>query len=119
MFLTDIHDPAMDNAVQNLALNFRMDSTPSEDKNLIGKASFGGDSDSTISVRRVNWCDESTYPTISGDDFSDKTDSANSKSATVQENQVDVILGSDLVYDSAILKVLVPTIFKMLKTGKR
>ena len=43
----------------------------------------------------VNWCDMSTYP----------------------QEKADVIVGADLVYDTEILKYLVPAVVGMLKTG--
>lgn len=49
-----------------------------------------------VIVSNVNWKDPTTFPA----------------------EKADVILGSDLVYDSAILSILVPAVDKMLSQGR-
>jgi predicted nicotinamide N-methyase len=49
----------------------------------------------TVKVLNMNWADSSTYP----------------------EEKVDLILGSDLVYDISILEVLIPVICNTLSKG--
>lgn len=49
-----------------------------------------------VEVLQVNWCQENTYPA----------------------EPIDVLIGSDLVYDKQILTLLVPTVHALLKNGK-
>lgn len=48
-----------------------------------------------VQVKNVNWKDEGSYP----------------------PNKADILLGSDLVYDAAILSLLVKAVSNMLKPG--
>ena len=93
MYLTDIHEPTLANLKYNaIKNNFKEAENVSSDE----KSVFRMDSDETVvEVLNVNWKDPSSYPSDS----------------------IDVILGSDLVYDSAILRMLVPALETMLSKG--
>jgi predicted nicotinamide N-methyase len=89
--VTDLHAPTLDNLGHNIALNGLPTATGEEQQ---GTESLPL-SASPVIARYVNWCDPATYPA----------------------ELADVIVGSDLVYDSAILAVLVPAVVAMLREG--
>jgi hypothetical protein len=91
--VTDLHRPTLDNLSHNIALNDLPTEAPSEE----GEATpaTASASASPVLARYVNWCDPATYPS----------------------ELADVVIGSDLVYDSGILAVLVPAVAAMLREG--
>ena len=102
--LTDIHSPALSNAHFNLLQNAFLPLTHSHEKK-VGEEEKEGISSSyqsplkantTIQASRVNWADESSYPTAAA---------------------ADILLGSDLVYDAAALELFVTAVDGMLKPG--
>jgi predicted nicotinamide N-methyase len=114
VYLTDIHEPSLSNAVFNARLNLNSEgdnhvfklplkdpSSPFIDEVFFLCSKFEDSlniqSEKTNVVRTANvsWQDKSSYP----------------------PEAADVILGSDLVYDSNILSLLVPAISGMLLTG--
>lgn len=63
----------------------------------VGNASVTGERvGCDVSVQRVNWGDVSSFPS----------------------RKVDVLIGSDLVYDSGILRLLVPAVKALLVEGQ-
>jgi predicted nicotinamide N-methyase len=109
VYITDIHHTTLVNAAHNVRINCAAgdESTPIDaaatgSTTPTGAAALNyGDatykhsksSSTFVSCQHVNWKDESTFP----------------------PEPLDVLLGSDLVYDSAILALLVPAVKKMLK----
>lgn len=100
VYLTDIHEPTLQNALHNVTLNSA--NANSADRNaaaaesvVLGQATVrttAPDTTSEVIVQCVNWLDRATFP----------------------PQQAEVLLGSDLVYDSAILDILVPAIEQLL-----
>lgn len=90
VYLTDIHEPTLENARHNANINTRNDSLP-EASNFVRVSPVTGQ-ETLIAVRNVNWKDHQTFP----------------------EEKADIILGSDLVYDMGILDMLIPAIQQML-----
>ena len=103
VYLTDINEESLSNARSNAALNgFSSDvvSEPMAALQVAGASepSVTGDaprSQTVVHVDKVNWSDKTTFPA----------------------ETVDIILGSDLVYDARILSILVPTIATTLALG--
>lgn len=110
MYLTDIHQPTLDNLKFNaMKNNLLADSSHTEETKVesvfkvdpnYNHSSSSGEDDSTraagvVEVLNLNWKDPATYP----------------------KQAVDVILGADLVYDVAILQMLVPAIEAILSEG--
>ena len=91
VYLTDIHQPTIDNLQFNLELN-NMSTSSSSDLSISESLS---PTEPSVIGQLVNWCDPSTYP----------------------PEPVDVLIGSDLVYDVNILKILVPAVSVMLCEG--
>jgi hypothetical protein len=99
--ITDVHKPSLVNATFNAQLN---------GKSIEARASFGNvcsfieeveintvtGGKSTARVTYLNWADQLTYPL----------------------EAVDVIIGSDLVYDANILRFLVLAISSILVNGR-
>ena len=97
VYITDIHPPALDNAIFNL-LNNGFEALPPpliEDKALSCAMKSFASSSCRAYVMAVNWADPATYP----------------------DEQVDIVLGSDLIYDSAALEVFVAAVDGILKSG--
>lgn len=84
VYITDINEASLSNALYNANLNG------------VHKTSISDEpSDHPIGVAeicRVNWLDPTTFP----------------------PEKADIILGSDLVYDSKIISILIPAIMAML-----
>jgi predicted nicotinamide N-methyase len=107
VYITDIHQPALENTVHNVTLNTPASTSESETgiKNVNGNDyqttynfSSGSTNDSPpvyIAVRNVNWVNQETFP----------------------PEPVDVLIGSDLVYHEDILSVLIPAVDSMLVKG--
>lgn len=96
IYLTDIHPPALDNAMFNLENN-GFEALPEsliEDKRESSMKSFVSQS-CRAHVMSVNWADKVTFP----------------------PEEVDIILGSDLIYDSAALDLFVSAVDQILKSG--
>ena len=113
MYLTDIHEPTLDNLIYNVranGLNLVPDIAPAapqetsrqcDSEGIIdreGEEEGGreGGGDTEVVVKCVNWQDPTTDPS----------------------EQADVVLGSDLVYDDNILTMLVPALSRIMKEGK-
>jgi predicted nicotinamide N-methyase len=113
VYITDIHEPTLANAAYNARLNgartptftAHAETPASESAPVAQKGSSIPSNvleevlvaDATIvRVSSVSWQDFGSFP----------------------EEKVDVLLGSDLVYDQGILTVLVPAVVGMLKLGK-
>ena len=97
VYITDIHPPALDNALFNLENNgFQPfpQALVAETTNAFEMKSFASTS-CRAHVKAVNWADRETFP----------------------PEEVDIILGSDLIYDSAALAVFVSAVDGMLKSG--
>ena len=97
VYITDIHAPTLQNAIHNIHLNAIQTSIENGNANIevdssCGIAYLGADATVKTAVRNVSWTDASTYP----------------------EEKIDVLLGSDLVYDAAILAVLCPAVQALL-----
>lgn len=113
MYLTDIHQPTLDNLNFNAKKNHLHTTTvspePTSEKTSVfnmdrSGATGSGDTAEVVppqataaivEVLNLNWKDSATYPA----------------------QAVDVILGADLVYDAAILHMLVPAIDAILVEG--
>lgn len=97
VYITDIHPPALDNAIFNLENNgFKALPQPLiEDTTSTGHMKSFASSSCRAHVMTVNWAEASTFP----------------------QEQADIVLGSDLVYDSAALKVFVSAVDGILKSG--
>lgn len=102
VYITDIHEPTLQNAIYNVHLNVE-DSVISTEGGasklstpLAPHGAIGGHSEVTaVTVLNASWIDPSSFP----------------------PEKADVILGSDLVYDRAILKILGPAVYDMLTPG--
>jgi predicted nicotinamide N-methyase len=109
VIVTDIHDPTLANAAFNARLNGEL-SAPEESCGLqhvilskeicspevaVGSVPTGDKCHCDISVLKLNWADRTTFPA----------------------EKIDVLIGSDLVYDSGILRLLVPAVKNLLKDG--
>jgi predicted nicotinamide N-methyase len=114
VIITDIHEPTLRNALHNVQLNgngepavetvfnfdksgqtFQVSSSIRSPEVAVGDASSGQDNVCDVSVLKLNWGDETTYPA----------------------EKIDVLVGSDLVYDSNILRLLVPAVKNLLGKG--
>jgi predicted nicotinamide N-methyase len=102
MYLTDIHVPTLENLEFNAKKNNLLSANDGEGKEdlvegVAPKSVFKmGEKSSVVEVLNLNWKDPSTYPS----------------------QTVEVVLGADLVYDSAILQMLVPAIAAILSEGE-
>ena len=97
VYITDIHEPTLRNAVHNIDLNkdFGNVTLGSEGANR-GQCCISGVSQPTsVFIRNVSWTEKASFP----------------------PEEADVLIGSDLVYDSNILGVLCPAVHAMLKNG--
>eukprot|EP01038_Epipyxis_sp_PR26KG_P015858 gene15858-21491_t len=114
VYLTDIHESTLQNAVFNVNLNQRNDKTSqisnknNDNKNVYLSTIYDYSSNeeiinertniarqTNVEVLKVNWQDSSTFPPL----------------------PADIILGSDLIYDSSILSIFVPAVNLMLNPG--
>lgn len=101
MYLTDIHVPTLENLKFNAKKNNLQAVTSDTDGNEKSSSSVfnidspAGVGSAVVEVLNLNWKDTSTYPS----------------------EAVDVIIGADLVYDVAILQMLVPAIAAILTEG--
>ncbi len=106
VYVTDIHDPTLNNAAFNLTLN-GIANVSGESCEVANKAiqevniktisgDHGEESYTVAKVLKVNWKETESFP----------------------EEKADVLLGSDLVYDVKILDLLVPAVKHMLASGK-
>jgi len=101
VYITDIHEPTLKNAIYNIHLNSDANMNDKEgqlspDGPLPADCVITGTSEPTaVHVLNVSWTDSSTFPT----------------------EKARVVLGSDLVYDKAILGILGPAVYEMLETG--
>jgi len=99
VYITDIHEPTLQNAIYNIHLN----SDSNEKESLLSggvalpsSCVIAGASEPTaVHVLNVSWTDPSTFP----------------------QEKARVVLGSDLVYDKAILGILGPAVYEMLEVG--
>lgn len=108
MYITDIHEPTIANSLFNAKLNATANphaetsaAVAAEDDGVVEylhPASESSPASSTaVRVLNVNWKDASTFPA----------------------ERADVLLGSDLVYDSSILAILVPAVDRMMTQGQQ
>lgn len=95
VYLTDIHEPALDNARYNLDINSH-DSNNNMIQSAIELDSNDNDENNIkyipMSIMNVNWINTDSYPT----------------------EQADILIGSDLVYDENVLSFLVPAVDNLL-----
>lgn len=102
VYLTDIHQPTLDNSVYNASLNADSDKVNTLDAaaiDIIGTNSSNYKDEgvskiatSLVRIANVSWNDTTTFP----------------------PDLADVVLGSDLVYDDKIIEILIPAISSML-----
>ncbi len=113
VFVTDIHEPTIANSLHNARLNQALDPHSKADSgssptDIVFKhsssatehdAGVSGDLCVSTAVRvlNVNWKDFGSFPA----------------------ERADVLLGSDLVYDSSILAILVPAVDRMMTQGEQ
>lgn len=99
VYITDIHTNSIDNCRHNVLLNGYTEtgSAPAALQHLPPTTTYTRD-DSSVVVQYMGWNEPATYPTV--------------------HKQVDVIIGSDLVYEIRILDYLIPTIRALLKPSK-
>jgi predicted nicotinamide N-methyase len=100
VYITDIHDPTLQNAIYNTHLNAIQTSVENNNGSTqvdtrSNVAFLGPDASVKTVVQNVSWTDPSTYP----------------------EEKAHVLLGSDLVYDASILAVLCPAVHAILQDG--
>lgn len=102
VYLTDIHQPTIDNLNFNIELNHLNTISNDNLSNNLTNLSLSESTTSTLTTlttttvsKLVNWCDSSTYP----------------------PELADVLIGSDLIYDINILKILVPAVSALLREG--
>jgi ribosomal protein L11 methylase PrmA len=90
VYVTDINEASLDNAKYNVSLNgLQKPSSTEEPAAATGDAKQAA---GVVDVCNVNWLDPTSFP----------------------PEQADIILGSDLVYDSKIINILIPAICAML-----
>ncbi len=93
VYLTDIHEPALDNARYNLKIN-----SHSSNDSMIQTA-IGLDNNDIklipMSIMNVNWINFDSFP----------------------EEQAEILIGSDLVYDENVLSFLIPAVDKLLASN--
>jgi predicted nicotinamide N-methyase len=96
VYLTDINEIALANARFNAELNGLLAAAAAATEAVEAEAP----TDATrpvVEVLKVNWQDPGSFPPLPGG--------------------ADVVLGSDLVYDAGILRVLVPAVAALLRPG--
>lgn len=112
VYISDIHDPTLDNSAFNLELNgeetqrekkiinddnndndINNNGEEKEEEDVVIKEVLIGNNKTYTQIRKINWNDKNTYP----------------------KEPLDIIIGSDLIYDKNILKYLVPALLAMLK----
>ena len=106
VYITDIHPASIDNCKHNLRINGYQEaqSVPQpgnpdlpESATYVRQHPGHSGRSSTVVVQYMAWGEPATYPAL--------------------HPQVDVILGSDLVYEIRILGYLIPTLLQLLKIG--
>jgi predicted nicotinamide N-methyase len=100
VYITDIHSNSIENCRHNVLLNGYKESgsAPAAVAGLPPTTTYSRDH-STVVVQYMGWNEPQTYP------------------ATAAHRQLDVIIGSDLVYEIRILDYLIPTIRALLRPG--
>jgi predicted nicotinamide N-methyase len=99
VYITDIHEPTLDNAKHNIIINTARQQSLTPGINDFIRINPSNGVETMISLRNINW----------------KNIAINFQ----EEDKVDILLGSDLVYDINILSILVPAIPQLLKpTGE-
>ena len=110
VYVTDIHRPTLDNAVHNVLLNRPVVEGMPPAPPVEGAMDVDVDGDDFTLL-------DTTYPAVgcSGADVRVVVRDVNwANAATYPAEQVDVMVGSDLVYDKDILGVLLPALDAML-----
>lgn len=99
VYITDIHSNSIENCRHNVLLNgyTETSSVPAPVANLPATTTYTLDNSSVV-VQYMGWNEPATYPTA--------------------HRQMDIIIGSDLVYEIRILDYLIPTIRALLKLSK-
>lgn len=135
--ITDIHKPTLRNAVYNVHLNTTTALTDGVSMISEGVSNVSLNSDEEFETFRILDNSSSSSNSSSCADNSGSSSAGNSLSSAgktkvsvkyvdwgrvdsypVGRSSADVVIGSDLVYDEAVLGVLVPAIHCMLKIGK-
>jgi len=103
VYLTDLNPDTVSNLQHNVTININ-----NADRSLDHPA---------VKVLTMNWKDPSTWPVA---DTSEKDDDSNEKKQESRHEQVDVLLGSDLIYQESMAALLVDTVSALLKedTGR-
>lgn len=126
VYITDIHKPTLRNAVYNVHLNTTTALTDGIDMISEGVSNVSLNPEDEFETFRIleSKSSSTTAAAADGDLMSTRTklsvkyvDWGRVESYPVAQGGADVVVGSDLVYDEAILVVLVPAIHRMLKTG--
>ena len=102
--ITDIHEPTLKNAIYNINLNGVAETKAAAETTASASSKVSevkvphssGDTSTLLTVSKVSWSEPETFPS----------------------RKADVLLGSDLVYDSNILGLLTKAVNGMLSDGK-
>jgi hypothetical protein len=112
VYITDIHEPTLSNAVYNIHLNFgekhQLNQSNKYETEILYSANRYGVLDSSsdyscsdnqqkINVKKVDWGNRLTYPH--------------------EEGKTEILIGSDLVYEDRVVDILVQAISFMLSSG--